>query len=153
MLRNFASSNFMVVDINDQIETVDKGASSSSGMYEDFIKLCDEQISKALLYSTMILDDGSSRSQAEVQERNVNLLIDSYISMIEHVTNNDLIPRMAKIGFNINENEEIQFDGQPEKAQEKINKYNMLLQYYDIDPGTIKEEFNVIVEEKINTNE
>ena len=43
----------------------------------------------------------------------------------------------------------LDFKGQ----QEIINKYQMLLQYYDIDHETIKNEFNVIVEEKQSSNE
>lgn len=48
------------------IEFINAGGSSNSDTFEKYIRLMDEQISKAVLGQTMTTENGSSQSQAEV---------------------------------------------------------------------------------------
>ena len=84
---------------DDRIEFIDTmKASTGETVYERLSRYCDEQISKAALGQTMTTDNGSSRSQGEVHERISQLYIADDQKQIEFLVNDELIPRMKKIG-------------------------------------------------------
>jgi hypothetical protein len=58
-------------------------------LFENYVKYFDEQMAKLVLGSTMTMDDGSSRSQAEVHERSTEALFDSDAMMVLNMLNYD----------------------------------------------------------------
>ncbi len=147
-LKNWSSARYAVIDIDDQIEKFDTSSATSGDFYESFIRLSDEQISKGLLRSTMVLDNGSSRSQGEVHERSVNVFADRILKRLAATINKELFPRMQRTGFPVEKGATIVFKDVELTLQEKINKYDMLLRYYNIDEEHILSVFGVPVIEK-----
>lgn len=83
-----------------KVELLESAAkSASSGMYVDFKDFMDAELSKLILGSTMVTDSGSSRSQAEVHERASFLFTKADIQFLESVVNNQLIPKLKKLGL------------------------------------------------------
>jgi len=77
--------------------------SDSYNVYDKQIARINEEISKPLVGGTMTTDNGSSRSQSEVHERNLDdkiALLDK--RTIEFIVNNQLIPIMQVWGWNVN---------------------------------------------------
>jgi len=152
MVKKWLSSRFMVIDEKDTIEPFSSGSSTGQAnpeLFEKMIRLADEQISKALLLSTMVLDNGSSRSQAEVHEENTGRAVKSNWRLIESQVNGELLPRMRKIGFGVPEGAKIMLR-KSDKMTKKDNAeiVTMLSNNYKISPDTVTDTTGVEVEEK-----
>ena len=83
------ATSFAVIDKDDEIEFVSPSSGTGVTTFKDFLEVADKQMSKALIGSTMVLDEGSSRSQGEVHMKNTNSFIVGYASMIENLINDD----------------------------------------------------------------
>lgn len=86
--------------------TLDVKPFSGSDSYQVFdkqIERINSEISKPVTGGTMVSDNGSSRSQSEVHERNLDEKISAQDRrMIEFIVNGQLIPTMQKWGWAIN---------------------------------------------------
>lgn len=86
--------------------TLDVKPFSGSDSYQVFdkqIERINSEISKPVTGGTMLSDNGSSRSQSEVHERNLDEKISAQDRrMIEFIVNGQLIPMMQKWGWAIN---------------------------------------------------
>lgn len=102
MVKKWVTSRWMVIDVDDKVEQFSSNTSSSGQQFfENLIRLADEQISKALLGSTMVLDNGSSRSQSEVHESNTKTFENSLARLVKFIVDKEAIPRLNKLGFEI----------------------------------------------------
>jgi hypothetical protein len=99
MLSNMGTNAWGVFNTDDSLEFIDSMKSTTGdSIYEHLIKYCDEQIAKIIVGQTMTSENGSSRSQAEVHERVARaIFLDDQIE-IEYLINDELIPRMIKLG-------------------------------------------------------
>jgi len=99
MLGNMGTNSWGVFNHEDELEFVDSTKSGTGdSIYEHLVKYCDEQISKIIVGQTMTSDNGSSRSQAEVHEGVASSIFLDDQTEIEYLVNDELIPRMIKIG-------------------------------------------------------
>jgi len=71
-LKNMGRASFAVLDLKDEITIVESNAPDGHKIYKEFIEHINRELSKMVLGQTMTTDDGSSRSQAEVHERQLN---------------------------------------------------------------------------------
>jgi len=99
VLNNFANNTSGAVDLPADIDVNSENQTSSSqnGTFENSVKYFDEQMTKLVLGSTMTMDAGSSRSQAEVHERSTESLFDADAVMVWNMLNYDFY----EIGVNI----------------------------------------------------
>lgn len=145
------TASYAVVDLDDTVEFISaSGTGAGYKTFSDFIEVADKQMSKALLGSTMVLDEGSSRSQGEVHMKNTNSFIVGYSEMIENLINDELIPKMAKLGFPISVEDRFNYEHIEKLTKlqwtEIITKLSIA---YDIDPETVTELTGLAVEEKM----
>jgi hypothetical protein len=91
-------SGFAIVGHGDKLTPV-SGNTRGFDSYEKFEKASNEDMSKAFLGGTMVLDDGSSRSQSEVHERNLNSFVQAKRQYIEFLINEKVIPILAGFGL------------------------------------------------------
>jgi hypothetical protein len=91
-------SGFAVTGLDDKVTAI---TNSGQGYlsYKEFIQNRNDEMTKAFLGSTMVLEDGSSRSQAEVHERNTNAFIQAKRIEIEFLINERLIPILSRYGL------------------------------------------------------
>ena len=80
-------------------------------VFMEQIATTNEEISKRVVGGTMINSDGSSRSQSEVHERNLNTKI-AYedITDLEFMVTDFILPLLNGYGFNFAEDDEFVFD-------------------------------------------
>lgn len=95
--------------------TIDVKESSTGDAYLVFdkqIERANTELSKAVLGGTMLTDNGSSRSQSEVHERNLDdKLSEDDRRIITFTTNDQLIPMLSLWGHDINpDTDEFMFD-------------------------------------------
>jgi len=146
-LQNRKHSGFVVVGKDDEIQTM-----TNSGDYEaykDFETQSNNAMSKALIGSTMVLDDGSSRSQAEVHNENTEMFINSKRIWIENIINNDVIPKLEKLGLNINASFSFKWDmSEKFTTKEWVDLITRISQHYYIDEAIAGEKLGIELKPK-----
>ena len=150
-MESMTTASWAVIDTEDEVEFVTASAVGSGyATFKDFIDIADKQMSKALIGSTMVLDEGSSRSQGEVHQKNTNAFIIGYATMIQYLINDELIPKMSKLGISISPDDKFNYQ-HIEKLTKKewaeiISKLGTL---YEIPVEDVIEHIGLNVEEKI----
>lgn len=114
-------------------------------IFDEQIRRTNYEISKRVLGGTMILDDGSSRSQSEVHERQLDEKItESDRRMIEFFVNGKLIPLLHNWGFAFADTDAFEFDRSEEiSLKEHWEIVNGAAVHFDVDPEWIEERFNI----------
>ena len=102
MLHEMGRNAFGVFDTDDVLEFVRDNKTDSHHVYNELIDRVNSELSKLILGSTMIMDDGSSRSQAEVHQASYDAIIKDDLFFITDLVNNVLIPHLNRFhGFNV----------------------------------------------------
>jgi len=152
-LKDLGRSGYMVKDSNTQVEFIDNSSkSSSSALYESFISIVNNEVSKKILGGTMLTDNGSSQSQSEVHERGSLLFTKSDIVYVEHIINSALIPILQNLGILKTKSLEFYFD-EPEilTIDEKIKIDQFLLDNFTVkDISYFENRYGVNLEYKEN---
>jgi len=150
-MKEMSLAAFSVIDTNDEIEFISTTGSSGNGFetFNKFIEFCNKEMSKAILGSTMVLEDGSSRSQSEVHLKNTMSFIESRAKWARNVINDELIPRMIKIGFPLSEGDKFEWiEKDPLSQLEKTEIITKLVPHYKISSEIVKEMIGIEVEER-----
>jgi phage gp29-like protein len=120
--------------------------SDSFQVYDKQIERINSEIGKPITGGTMITDNGSSRSQSEVHERN----LDDKISvqdrrMVEFVVNGQLIPIMQMWGYPLNpETDKFKYDDSFELSlKEHWEVVNSALNRFEIPVEWVSKTFNI----------
>lgn len=149
MLKNWVKTGWGVYHTEDVIETASTGSGTGQEFFEKLIRLADEQISKALLGSTMVLDNGSSKSQADVHAQNTARFINSTARKIMYSVNKELIPRLRFIGLPIPKDANFIWDESEDmKMTDKADIVYKLSENYSIRPEVVSDFIGLEVEEK-----
>jgi phage gp29-like protein len=150
MLKKWLTSRWMVVDNDDVIEGFNMGsAANGQQFFENLIRLADEQISKSLLGSTMVLDNGSSRSQSEVHEDNTEKFIKSVCRLAKFITDKELMPRLRKIGFDVPEDARLVWDNSEKLTmKDRATVINILSNKFKVSTDVASEFVGIELEEK-----
>lgn len=150
MLKKWTTSRWMTIDTEDEVIQFSATSSGNGQTYfENLIRLCDEQISKSLLGSTMVLDDGSSRSQSEVHESNTKNFVNSICRLIKFTTDKELFERLRKIGFSIPDKARFVWDNSEKLTmKEKAEVINLVNLNYKVSETVAGEFIGIELEEK-----
>lgn len=126
-------------------------------VYSEFIQLNTDEISKQLVGSTMLSDQGSNRSQTEVHERTLDHKIAaSDKRTITFMVNDQLLPLLQKQGYKVGEDDFFEF----KTAEQEIDidklwniTSGLLTQGFPVEQDWISKTFNIPFEAKKNLNE
>jgi ATP:corrinoid adenosyltransferase len=100
-LRKMGSASYAVFQEGESIEFVESTKGDAYNVYDKLIERANSELSKLLIGQTMTADSGSSRSQAEVHERVADSITESDKRMLQFIVNDQLLPKMAKHGFEV----------------------------------------------------
>lgn len=138
--------------------TIDFKEANRTDVYQVFqnkINQCNSEISKLLVGGTMVSDNGSSRSQSEVHERNLDdKLSASDRREITFFINDIVFPLLKVQGFKIKDSNRFTFDTTQElslKDHWGIVKDCMNSPEVEIDYEWVAKTFNVPVKKKVAT--
>ncbi|MDR1865981.1 MAG: DUF935 domain-containing protein [Bacteroidales bacterium] len=123
-------------------------------VFDAQIERINEEMSKPIVGGSMITDDGSSRSQSEVHERNLDdKLAETDRRMIQFTVNNQIIPIMRHWGWNVNpESDKFLFDTSFELSLgEHWNIVDRVWERAEIPAEWISKTFNVPIEKMRET--
>lgn len=116
-------------------------------VYKQFIQQNADDISKQLVGSTMLSDQGTNRSQTEVHERSLdNRLAQADKRMLSFAINDQLIPLLKIQGYSFGENDMFQW----KNVEQEINLMQMwnitsglLMNGYIVEDEWISKTFNI----------
>ncbi len=115
-------------------------------VYKAQIDALDNEISKAIVGGTMVTDNGSSRSQSEVHERNLDeKLAQADSRLVEFTVNDQLFPILEYWGYGISpKTDYFEFDrGSELTLKEHWDIVNAALQHYEIDQEWVSKTFDI----------
>ena len=115
-------------------------------VYDEQIERINAEISKPITGGTMVTDDGSSRSQSEVHERNLdNKLSEADRRMVSFVVNGQLMPILNRFNYPINPlTDHFQFNQSFELSlSEHWQIVSQVLNRYEVDEKWLSQTFNV----------
>lgn len=149
MLMNLGEAARAVLPEGTTIDIKPFTGGDSFNVYDRQIERINTEISKPIVGGTMITDNGSSRSQSEVHERNLDEKIAARDKLIiEYITNGQLIPLMHKWGHDIDpEKHQFTHDASFELSlKDYWEVVSDAHQYYDIDPEWVSKTFNIRID-------
>lgn len=100
-------------------------------------------MSKGVLGQTMTIDNGSSQSQSETHLEVFENICAADAKLIEYVVNDDLIPKMIRLGFPLAGLTFKWDDAASYSPAEQRELERVLLQYFDIDPQYFVDKYKI----------
>ncbi len=93
------------------LDIIASAAADSFNVYDKQIERTNSEISKQILGGTMVSDNGSARSQAEVHERTLdNKIAEADRHFVEFLINDKLIPLLRGHGYQFSDTDKFVFD-------------------------------------------
>lgn len=147
-LSNFGVSKWGLFKPNDQIEIIAQQSSDSYQVFDEMIKMVNNEISKLVLGQTSTMDEKAFSGSAEVHERVLDTYEDSDEHFIMSELNYKLKPLLVSRGI-MSETDSIGYtEDEGLDPLDKIKIDAELLKYYTLSPEYIKETYGTDVEVK-----
>ncbi len=128
-------------------------------VYKEFINLNMDQVSKQLVGSTMLSDQGTNRSQTEVHERGLDdKIAASDKRAVQFMVNDQLLPLLRLHGYKISDDDVFEFKT-AEQEVELDTLWNitsgLLNQGFNVEQQWISKTFNIPIEGQrvVNNNQ
>jgi hypothetical protein len=114
-------------------------------VYDMQIARINDEISKPIVGGNMITDDGSSRSQSEVHERNLDKISWMDKQLMEFVVNGQLLGIMQAWGWNINpETDKFVYEYSDELPLKELYEIvHQVNEHYEVDMDWIAKKFSI----------
>jgi len=144
MLEDMGAAAWGMFPEGTEIEIKETTRGDAFNVYDQRINRANSEIAKAILNSTMTLDDGSSLSQAQIHMQVVQNIIDADADFVRDIINNRLIPLMIMHGFPLaacrfDWDESIDYTPEQQVAYETM----LLNAGYQIDPEYFSQKYNI----------
>ncbi|MBL7868871.1 MAG: DUF935 family protein [Flavobacterium lindanitolerans] len=147
MLQQLGEASTGVFPTGTTVEFREANRTDAFQVYNEFIKMNKTEISTAIIGGNMITENGASRSQSEVHERN----LDDKISVadkrfIKFLVDDQLFPLLINQGFSIfNEGDTLEFDQSHDLELDKFWTIvsGMIEKGYEIDIDWLAKTFSV----------
>ena len=151
MLKNMGSSPWAVFDKEDNIELIEASSRDVYRIYGNLVEFLNKEISKLILGQTMTLDDGSSRSQAEIHERVAKQIEQADKEFLQADVQSNLFPRLNAHGFGL-ENMYFKFVEKDTLTMDAQSKFDIELiksGKFKINPEYITEKYGTTIDEVV----
>lgn len=150
MLGNLGEAGTGVFPVGTDIQLHETNRTDAYNVYMQFMQANDNQISKQLVGSTMLSDQGTNRSQTEVHERSLDYRIaQADKRFIQFVVNDQLFPLLRMHGYALSDDLAFEFKT-AEQEVELTELWNitsgMLMNGYKVDAEWLSKTFNIPLE-------
>lgn len=147
-LRGRKHSGFIFTGLEDEINAISNGGSGWDS-YDKFEDKQNQGMSKAYLGGTMITDDGSSKSQSEVHERQLELFVQAKRILLMLIINEQVIPKAVKLGANLSKGDEFKFVVEDNiSIKDWVGIIQILSNIFDLDKEEIQAKIGLTLEDK-----
>lgn len=149
-----AQNKVVVTGLNDEVDIKTFTMSNSEHIFTGLIDHVNKEVSNLILGSESMA--GAQQSYVGATKAHQDIYRDrvhSYRDYIENVMNEEIIPRLIKMGF-ISEGLEFKYSKQLEMSdQDRIELYNFLTDKYEVSPDEIEKDFGIVVGRQLNLNQ
>lgn len=146
-----ATNRIIVTGLNDDIDVKAFTMSNSEKIYTSLIDIINAEVSNLILGSESMAGAtqsyvGSTKAHQDIYRDRIKV----YREYIENVMNEEIVPRLVKMGY-IKDGLEFKYSGGLEmNVENKIQLYDFLTDKYEIDPEEIQKEFGITVKKQFN---
>ncbi len=150
LIYNAGKGTGMVSSMDTEIQFIESGKGDAFNVYDRRIDRANSELSKLVIGQTMTIEDGSSLSQSQTHLQVFENLVESDRDMLRDIINNQLLPRMARLGFPVKGlrfewDDAIDYTPEQQVAYEK-----MIADRYDVDPSYFAEKYGMPVGKRLN---
>ena len=143
MLEEMGAAGWALFPEGTTIDIKESSRGDAYNVYDRRIDRANSEMSKGVLGQTMTIDNGSSQSQSETHLEVFENICAADAKLIEYIINDDLIPKMIKLGFPLEGCSFAWDNAATYSPAEQRELERMLLQYFDIDPDYFNEKYKV----------
>ena len=149
-----AQNKVVVTGLNDELDVKTFTMSNSEHIFTGLIEHVNKEVSNLILGSESMA--GAQQSYVGATKAHQDIYRDrvhAYRDYIENVMNEEIIPRLVKMGF-ISEGLEFKYSKQLEMSdQDRIELYNFLTDKYEVSPDEIEKDFGIVVGRQLNLDQ
>jgi len=128
-LEMMGTASYGIFDKQTEIEIKENQKTDSFNVFDKKIERINKEMSKGVVGQTMTMDDGASRSQAEVHLQVFQDITDADITDVQDWINDEFLPVMRNLGYPIPEGYTVELiDKKKIKPSEKIKEDGVLMQ-------------------------
>ncbi len=146
-----ATNKVVVTGLDDEVDIKTFTMSNSEHIFTGLIALVDKDVSNLILGSESMA--GATQSYVGSTKAHENIFrdrVEMYRDFIELVMNEQIIPRLVKMGY-IKPGLEFKYAKRIEMSDEnRINLFKTLGEQWEMEPDTIESEFGVKVKRQLN---
>ena len=150
-IANAAQKKVIVTGLNDEVDIKTFTMSNSEKIYTGLIGMSNAEVSNLILGSESMAGEtqsyvGSTKAHQDIfRDR-----IDVYREYVENHMNEEVIPRLVKMGY-LKPGREFKYSNRLEMSnKDKIDLYTFLTKNYRVPEEEIEKEFGVCVGEQLN---
>ena len=148
MMDQMGYKAWAVLPEESSIELKESARSDAYNVYDKRVERANSELSKLILYVTMTIEDGASLSQSQVHYKILENLIYEIADTVRDVVNDQLIPKMAKLGFPVaglrfDWDDPVDYTPEQQKAFEE-----MILNNYEVDGSYFEDKYGLPVGER-----
>lgn len=143
MLEEMGAAGWAVFPEGTTVEIKESSRGDAYNVYDRRIDRANSEMSKGVLGQTMTIDNGSSQSQSETHLEVFENICAADARLIEYVVNDDLIPKMIRLGFPLSGLTFKWDDAASYSPAEQRELERVLLQYFDIDPQYFVDKYKI----------
>ena len=143
MLEEMGAAGWALFPEGTTIEIKESSRGDAYNVYDRRIDRANSEMSKGVLGQTMTIDNGSSQSQSETHLEVFENICAADARLIEYIVNDDLIPKMIRLGFPLAGLTFKWDDAASYSPAEQRELERVLLQYFDIDPQYFIDKYKV----------
>ncbi|AZA90930.1 Mu-like prophage protein gp29 [Chryseobacterium nakagawai] len=155
MLLNLGQASVGTFPVGTDIKFQEANRQDAYQVYHQFMLANTNEISKVLVGSTMLSDQGTNRSQTEVHERSLdNRIAQADKRKIQFLVNDQLFPLLRLQGYNITEDDI--FEWKTAEQETSLTELwtitsGLLNNGYEVQPEWMSQTFNIPIEGKKKT--
>jgi hypothetical protein len=150
MMQDAGSALSMITSGDTEIQFVESGKGDAFNVYDQRINRANSELSKLIIGQTMTIEDGSSLSQSQTHLQVFMNLVEKDRKLIRNVVNNQLIPRMAALGFPVDGLRMEWDDAVDYTPEQQLAFETMIADRYEVDPKYFEDKYGLPVGERRN---
>lgn len=149
MLSKFGKTKSAVLSNEDNIELLETSNTDAYNTFNEFVKLCSNEIAQLILGGSMITSDGSSYSQSQVHENQFTSKTKDDLKAMTYIINDVLMPKLIDLRL-VPEGTHIKFDVTENLSiKDKFEIDSKLLEKHTMDIDYLNETYNTEVTGRI----
>ena len=148
MMEKMGYKAWAVLPQEAEIELKESARSDAYNVYDKRVERANSELSKLVLFVTMTIEDGASLSQSQVHYKILENLVFEIADGIRDMVNDQLIPKMVKLGFPVaglrfDWDDPVDYTPEQQKAFEE-----MILNNFEVDGSYFEDKYGLPVGER-----